>query len=113
MEPKLFIGNLPHSTTENDLQALFSQAGKVDSVELIKDQDTGDSKGFAFLEMSSPSEAEKAISVFNGYSLSNRTIKVNIARPREERPSGGWYKDSPPKQPNRHANNRRNNTQRL
>lgn len=94
MEKKLYIGNLPYTTTEDDLRDLFSQAGTVVTVELIKDRDTGNSKGFAFVEMSSQEEAEKAINTFNGYSMNKRQIKVNIARPREERPrGGGWYND--------------------
>lgn len=95
MEKKLYVGNLSYNTTEVELKELFSQAGTVTSVELIKDRDTGRSKGFAFIEMGNQSEAEKAISTFNDYNLDNRAIKVNIARPREERPrGGGWYKDS-------------------
>ena len=95
METKLFVGNLSYATTEETLRALFSQAGSVTSVELIKDRDTGNSKGFAFITMDSQSEIEKAISTFNGSMLDNRAIKVNIAKPREERPRGGWYSDSP------------------
>jgi RNA recognition motif-containing protein len=95
MEKKLYVGNLSYNTTEAELHELFSQAGTVASVELIKDRDTGRSKGFAFIEMSNQSEAEKAISTFNDYTLDDRALKVNIARPREERPrGGGWYKDS-------------------
>src|SRR4030065_2774934 len=94
MEKKLYVGNLSYTTTEVDLGTLFSQAGTVESVALIKDRDTGNSKGFAFVEMSNQSEAEKAISTFNGFSLGNRELKVNIARPRAERPSGNWYNDS-------------------
>lgn len=98
MDKKLYVGNLSYNTTETELRDLFSQAGTVASVELIKDRDTGSSKGFAFIEMGSQSEAEKAISTFNGYSLDNRELKVNIARPREERPrGGGWRKDSSPR----------------
>src|SRR5512139_2736660 len=96
MEKKLYVGNLSYSTTEDDLRALFSQAGTVESVELIKDRDTGNSKGFAFIEMSTQSDAEKAISTYNGFNLADRQIKVNIARPREERPRGGWYTDFTP-----------------
>jgi len=103
METKLYVGNLPYTTTEEDLRMLFSQAGAVASVELIKDRDTGDSKGFAFIEMSNQSEAEQAIGSFNGYTLDNRQIKVSVARPREERPRGGWYKDSPPSKANARA----------
>ncbi len=97
MEKKLYVGNLPYTTTEDDLRSLFSQAGAVESVELIKDRDTGNSKGFAFVSMATQSDAEKAITTFNGYSMGNRQIKVNIARPREERPrGGGWYDDRRP-----------------
>jgi RNA recognition motif-containing protein len=94
METKLYVGNLSYATTEDDLRQLFSQSGSVASVELIKDRDTGRSKGFAFIEMGNQSESEKAISTFNSYTLDNRQIKVSIARPREERPHGGWYADS-------------------
>ncbi len=89
METKLYVGNLSFNTTEDELRDLFAQAGTVASVALIKDRDTGQSKGFAFVEMSNQSEAEKAIQTFNGYMLSNRPIKVNLARPREERGFGG------------------------
>ena len=88
MEVKLYVGNLSYSTTEDDLRALFAQAGTVASVTLIKDRDTGSSKGFAFVEMSSVQEAQKAITMFNGYQLNERELKVNPARPREERPGG-------------------------
>ncbi len=87
METKLYVGNLSYQTTEDDLRNLFSQAGAVVSVSLIKDRDTNRSKGFAFIEMGSQSEAEQAIKLFNGSSFDDREIKVNIARPREERPS--------------------------
>lgn len=93
MEVKLYVGNLSFSTTEDELRTLFATAGTVSSVALIKDRDTGSSKGFAFVEMSSQAEAEAAIKKFNGYSLGNREIKVNPARPREEstnRSSGGY-----------------------
>ena len=89
METKIYVGNLSYDTTEDDLRTLFAQAGTVSSVALIKDRDTGQSKGFAFVEMSNQSEAEKAIQTFNGYTLSNRPLKVNLARPREERSFGG------------------------
>ena len=89
METKIYVGNLPYNTTEDDLRTLFAQAGTVASVALIKDRDTGQSKGFAFVEMSNQSEAEKAIQTFNGYMMGTRPLKVNLARPREERSFGG------------------------
>lgn len=84
MDGKLYVGNLPFTTTEEDLRTLFEQAGKVTAVDLIKDRDSGRSKGFAFVTMATQVEAEKAIATFNGYSMNNRELKVNIARPREE-----------------------------
>ncbi len=92
METKLYVGNLSYNTTEEKLRALLAQAGTVASVDMIKDRDTGRPKGFAFVTMGSQAEAEKAISMFDGKSLDDRTIKVNIARPREERPRGGGYR---------------------
>jgi RNA recognition motif-containing protein len=89
MESKLYVGNLSYSTTEDDLRTLFAEAGTVSSVALIKDRDSGQSKGFAFVEMSSQVEAEKAISMFNGRMLGERDIKVSLARPREDRGGGG------------------------
>ena len=89
MDVKLYVGNLPYTTTEDDLRALFSQAGAVASVALIKDRDTGKSKGFAFVEMATQAEAQKATTMFNGFKLETRTLVVNLARPREERPAGG------------------------
>ena len=90
MDVKLYVGNLPFTTTEEEIRTLFEQAGQVAAVDLIKDRDTGNSKGFAFVTMGSQSEAEKAITMFNGYSLGNREIKVNPARPREETGRGGF-----------------------
>jgi RNA recognition motif-containing protein len=84
METKLYVGNLSYNTTDNDLRTLFAQAGTVSTVDLIKDRDTGMSKGFAFVQMGSQQEAEQAIKLFNGYELDNRQIKVNPARPKEE-----------------------------
>lgn len=89
MDTKLYVGNLSYSATEEELRDLFAQAGSVSSVTLIKDRDTGRSRGFAFVEMSSQVEAENAINMFNGYSMDNRQLTVNIARPREERGGGG------------------------
>ncbi len=92
MENKLYVGNLPFSTTEEDLRNMFAQAGTVVSVSLIKDRDTGRSRGFAFVELSNQAEAEKAVSLFNNTPLENRTLKVNLARPRED--SGKFRKHS-------------------
>jgi len=87
MEVRLYVGNLPYTSTEEELSALFAQAGTVQSVTLIKDRDTGRSKGFAFVEMASQAEAQKAIDQFHGTKLKERDITVNVARPREERDS--------------------------
>ena len=86
METKLYVGNLSYETSESDLRSLFTQSGTVNEVVLIKDRDTGSSKGFGFITMSTQEEANKAIRQFNGHSLGSRELKVNIARPREERP---------------------------
>lgn len=85
MEAKLYVGNLSYETTEQALRELFMQAGNVVSVALIKEPGTNRSKGFAFVEMSSQSEVQKAISMFNGHTLDDRQLNVNMARPREER----------------------------
>ena len=90
MEVKLYVGNLPFTTTEEEIRALFEQAGQVVGVDLIKDRDTGSSKGFAFVTMGAQNEAEKAITMFNGYSMGNRELKVNPARPREDSGRGGF-----------------------
>ena len=90
MEVKLYVGNLSFNTTEDQLRTLFAQAGTVTYVELIKDRETGQSKGFAFVQMSTQAEAEKAIKTFNGSTLDNREIKVNPARPKEESGRGGY-----------------------
>lgn len=91
MEPKLYVGNLSFSTTADELRALFAQAGTVASADLIMDRFSGTSKGFAFVTMGSQAEAEKAISMFNGYQLGGRDLRVSIARPREESGRGGGY----------------------
>jgi cold-inducible RNA-binding protein len=90
MDVKIYVGNLSFTTTEDDLRTLFAEAGTVVSVALIKDRDTGRSKGFAFVEMSNQVEAQAAIQKFNGFSFGERELKVNLARPREERPRGGF-----------------------
>lgn len=88
MDVKLYVGNLSYDTTEDDLRNLFAKAGEVVSAALITDRDTGNSKGFAFIEMTTQTDAEKAISMFNGFDLDNRELKVNVAKPREDRKSG-------------------------
>ena len=89
MEAKLYVGNLSYTTSEEDLRTLFAQAGTVASVAVIKDRDTGQSKGFAFVEMSTQAEAQKAISQFNAKDFQDRALTVNLARPREERSGFG------------------------
>jgi RNA recognition motif-containing protein len=96
MDLKLYVGNLSYDTTEEDLRTLFAEAGTVTSVALIKDKYSGQSKGFAFIEMSNQTEAEEAIKLFNGKMVGNREIKVNKARPPEERSSSG-YSNRPPR----------------
>jgi RNA recognition motif-containing protein len=86
MENKLYVGNLPYTATEDDLKNHFSQAGTVTSVALIKDRATGRAKGFGFVELATADEAQKAITMFHGQDFMGRTITVNVARPREERP---------------------------
>lgn len=103
METKLYVGNLAYETSEDDLRTLFSQAGTVESVDLIKDRASGTSKGFGFIVMGNQSEMEKAIQMFNGFNLGQRELNVNIARPREERKPGGYgdYRKSGSKRSNR------------
>ena len=92
MEAKLYVGNLPYNTVDGDLQALFSQAGTVASAQVIKDRESGRSKGFAFVEMSSSEEANAAINMFNGKDFNGRPLTVNMARPKEERSGGGGFR---------------------
>jgi RNA recognition motif-containing protein len=89
MGRKLYVGNLPYSVNQQSLEETFGQCGTVDSVNVITDRDTGQSKGFAFVEMSSDSEAQKAIQELNGSSLEGREIKVNEAKPQQKRSGGG------------------------
>ena len=92
MEAKVYVGNLSYETTEQELRDLFTQAGSVTSVSLIMDRDSGRSKGFAFVEMGSQGDMQKAITMFNGYTLNERQLAVNVARPREERGGGGGFR---------------------
>lgn len=89
MSTRLFVGNLSYQTTEDDLRQLFAGVGSVSSVTLVTERDSGRSKGFAFVEMATAEEAQKAISELNGQTLHDRSIRVDMARPREERGSGG------------------------
>jgi RNA recognition motif-containing protein len=89
MPARLFVGNLPFTTTENDLQDHFAQAGVVVAVNIMQDRATGRSRGFAFVEMASQEDATKAISMFHQKDFQGRPLTVNEARPREDRPAGG------------------------
>jgi cold-inducible RNA-binding protein len=89
MSTKLFVGNLSFKTTENDLQDAFAAHGTVLETNLMMDRMTGRPRGFGFVTMSTPEEAQKAIDAMHGAQLDGRPLTVNIARPREERPSGG------------------------
>jgi RNA recognition motif-containing protein len=86
METKLYVGNLSYNTTEAGLRSAFEQSGTVVEVAMIKDRDTGRMKGFAFITMGSAEEAQNAIQALNEKMLDDRELKVNIAKPREERP---------------------------
>jgi RNA recognition motif-containing protein len=88
MDSKLYVGNLPYSMRDDDLQQHFAQFGQVNSAKVMMDRDTGRSKGFAFVEMGSRDEAQAAIRGMNGQSIDGRNLVVNEARPREERPGG-------------------------
>ncbi|MDB6027045.1 MAG: RNA-binding protein [Verrucomicrobiales bacterium] len=89
MNNKLFVGNLSFNTTENDLQDMFAQHGTVVEANLMTDRMSGRPRGFGFVTMSSPDEAQKAIEALNGASVDGRALNVNVAKPREDRPPGG------------------------
>ena len=89
MSTKLFVGNISFKTTENDLQDAFAAHGTVVEANLMMDRATGRPRGFGFVTMGSPEEAQKAIEAMNGASLDGRALTVNIARPKEDRPPGG------------------------
>ena len=87
----IYVGNISFQTTEQDLDAAFSAYGQVDRVQIVKDRESGQSRGFAFVEMSNNSDADKAMAALNGAELSGRTLTANEARPREPRPGGGGF----------------------
>jgi cold-inducible RNA-binding protein len=89
METKLYVGNLTYSTVETDLQTMFAASGVVKSVQIIKDRDSGQSKGFGFVEMTTQEEAQNAIKALSGKEVGGRALTVNLAKPREERGRGG------------------------
>lgn len=100
MAKRLFVGSLSYDVTQSTLEDLFKSVGKVESATLITDRYSGNSKGFAFVEMSTDAESKKAIDELNGKEVSGRNIVVNEARPREERPSGfdrGGFRDRGPR----------------
>lgn len=92
MAMKLYIGGLAYSIDENELEKLFSEHGKVTSAVVIKDRDSGQSKGFGFVEMEDDTEAQNAIKEMNGKEFSGRSVTVNQARPQEDRSSGGDFR---------------------
>ena len=91
MGRKLYVGNLPYEISETELQDLFAQAGSVESVNVMRDQATGRARGFAFVEMSSDDEAQKAIAELNEYQLGGRSLSVNEARPKPAYAGAGGF----------------------
>jgi cold-inducible RNA-binding protein len=89
MAKKLYVGNLPYDTSDQDLHSLFASVGTVESVNLMRDMNTGRARGFAFVEMATDEEAQKAVSEFNEYELGGRALAVNEARPKPEYSGGG------------------------
>lgn len=89
MNAKLYVGNLSYGTTGDQLNEMFSQHGTVRDTHVVTDRDTGQSKGFAFVEMSNADEAQAAIEALDGAELDGRSLRVNEAKPREDRPRGG------------------------
>jgi len=88
----LYVGNLPHSTTETELRNIFEAHGTVEKITVLTDRDTGRSRGFGFVEMTNASEADKAIATLNGTDLGGRTLTINEAKPKSERPRSGGYR---------------------
>ena len=103
MAKRLYVGNLSHSTTQEQLEALFSQVGEIAEITIVTDRETGRSKGFGFVEMATDADAQEAINRFNGQELDGRPLTVNEARPREERAPRG---DRPGGRRDRPSNNR-------
>jgi len=85
----LYVGNLPHSTTESELRTVFEAHGAVEKVSIVTDRETGRARGFGFVEMTNPAEADKAIAALNGTELGGRALKINEAQPKTDRPRGG------------------------
>jgi len=85
----LYVGNLPHSTTEAELRAAFEPHGAVEKVSIVTDRDTGRSRGFGFVEMTNAAEADKAVAALNGTDLGGRTLTINEAKPKTDRPKSG------------------------
>ena len=88
----LYVGNLPHSTTEAELRNLFEAHGAVEKITLVTDRDTGRSRGFGFVEMTNADEGDKAIAALNGSTLGGRTLTINEAKPKSESPRGGGHR---------------------
>ena len=112
MNNKLYVGNLSYNTTESSLRDLFSQAGNIRSVSVMMDRVTNQPRGFAFVEMETPAEALKAIQMCNGQELDGRALKVNEAKPPEQRSSsggGGSYGGGNNRSNDRRSNDRRSN----
>ncbi len=90
MAKRLYVGNLPYNTTDDDLRTLFGQAGTVEDATVMTERDTGRSRGFGFVEMATDADAENAVRMFDGYTMDGRQLRVNPAMEREER--GGGYR---------------------
>jgi RNA recognition motif-containing protein len=90
MARKLYVGNLPYETSDQDLQTLFSGAGTVETVSVMRDMATGRARGFAFVEMATDEDAQKAISMLNDHALGGRNLTVNEARPKPQSGGGGY-----------------------
>jgi RNA recognition motif-containing protein len=85
----IYVGNLPHSTTESELRGVFEAHGAVEKVSIVTDRETGRTRGFAFVEMTNASEADKAVAALDGTELGGRTLKINEAKPKTDRPRSG------------------------